>query len=123
LIAGVIALGLVTAFNGVLVNYWDYSYWVRAEYAQGAQASLAGGVPGYYALLRWHPRFSPLLKCWTFHGRPYFLVLEALKKPGLILGLFGGFLVVLLVGLVVLSRAMSSREEGSKAAGSTAPLG
>lgn len=92
-IAVAIGLALVVTVDGWIVNTMDFHNWVKLTHEFRAQEFAAAGVDGYYDLVRWDWRFSPLVAHWSFPVRDAFLLPHAMARPGLVLALFGLFAV------------------------------
>jgi hypothetical protein len=90
---------LVSA-SGLLVNYADYYFWMRTLFASNIEAFQAEGVTDGIQLLRWDPRFAPILTWWTFPVRESLLAPHALACGGVFRAVFLASVASLLASLV-----------------------
>ena len=90
-LGGVVAVGLVVAMNGIIVHYVDYLAWLRADFLAHSREFAAQRVTDYYQLMCWRWDYAPIVRYWGFERKEPFLLLRAMRAPGLVLGLYAVF--------------------------------
>jgi hypothetical protein len=113
-----IGASAVIAISGASVNFIDFHNYVRLEYAYRAAEYAAAGQSGYYDLVRWDWRFSPIVRWWQFPVKDFFLLPHAIARPGFVLALYGlctAGLVVSVARVACLVRGLAIADATSEA--------
>lgn len=84
----IISISFITAVNGVIVSYNDYSNWLQKLFRANSTIFTGQGMKSEYDLIRWDWDYSPVFAYWSFPVKDYFLLSRAFHNPGTILVFF-----------------------------------
>jgi hypothetical protein len=107
----VLALALLVAISGVLVDVNAFHGWLHETYESRRMAFAAAGFGTSTELYRWSWAYSPLRRGWSFASPENFLLPRSLQEPGIVTAWFGVWAAVLVVQGRRLLRGGTSRPE------------
>jgi hypothetical protein len=100
-LALLVVLGVSTAiaFSGTVVNYFEYANWLQWQ-VRTDPSFASQGITSAYQLFLLRFDYAPVVANWTFFRWDYYFVIDALRKPGIVLAIYSVFAAGLAVGLL-----------------------